>query len=96
MKLNSLGSYRFYREAAVALGFEVVRQDNMTNHLRTHYDRVRQELVTNYDKLRDRGASVEYLDKMTVGLENWVRASDAGHLRWGIQLLRKPVMQVTN
>ena len=96
LQLNSLGSYRFYREAAVALGFEVVRQDNMTNHLRTHYDRVRQELVTNYDKLRDRGASVEYLDKMTVGLKNWVRASDAGHLRWGIQLLRKPVMQVTN
>lgn len=90
LQLNSLGSLRFYREAAEALGFEILRQDEMTNHLRTHYDRVREDLVDNYDKLRESGASAEYLDKMIVGLENWVKAADNGHLAWGIQLFRKP------
>ena len=81
---------RFYREAASAVGLETVEQREMTNQLRTHYDRVREDLVTNYDKLRDSGASAEYLDKMIVGLENWVKAADAGYLAWGIQIFRKP------
>ncbi|HET7408909.1 MAG TPA: methyltransferase domain-containing protein [Paracoccaceae bacterium] len=90
LQLNSLGSPRFYRETAQALGFEVVAQQDMTEHLRTHYDRVREDLVANYDRLRESGASAAYLDKMIVGLENWVKAADAGHLAWGIQLFRKP------
>lgn len=90
LQLSSLGSPRYYREAAQALGFEVLRQDDMANHLRTHYDRVREELIANYEMLRENGASSEYLDKMIIGLENWVKAADAGHLAWGIQLLRKP------
>jgi sarcosine/dimethylglycine N-methyltransferase len=90
LQLNSLGSFRFYKEAAKALGFEVLEQQVLTEQLRTHYDRVREELEANYDKLRDSGASAEYLDKMIVGLKNWVKAADAGHLAWGIQLFRKP------
>ncbi|WP_420563606.1 methyltransferase domain-containing protein [Thalassobaculum sp.] len=90
LQLTSLGSMRFYREAASAVGLETVEQREMTNQLRTHYDRVREDLVTNYDKLRDSGASAEYLDKMIVGLENWVKAADAGYLAWGIQIFRKP------
>jgi glycine/sarcosine/dimethylglycine N-methyltransferase len=90
LQLNSLGSPRFYREAAEALGLEVLAQEDMTGHLRNHYDRVREDLIANYDKLRASGASAEYLDKMIVGLENWVKAADAGHLAWGIQLFRKP------
>lgn len=90
LQLNSLGSMRFYREAAEALGFEVVEQEDLTPHLRNHYARVHEELQANYDKLRENGASAAYLDKMAVGLQNWVKAADAGHLAWGIQLLRKP------
>jgi sarcosine/dimethylglycine N-methyltransferase len=90
LQLSSLGSPRFYREAASALGFEVLRQDDMTHHLRNHYARVREELLANYDKLRENGASAAYLDKMAIGLENWVKAADAGNLAWGIQLFRKP------
>ena len=37
-----------------------------------------------------RAVADEYLDKMAVGLENWVKAADAGHLAWGIQTFRKP------
>lgn len=90
LQLTSLGSMRFYREAASAHGFDTVAQHDLTGHLRTHYDRVREDLVANYDKLRESGASVEYLDRMIVGLENWVKAADAGYLAWGIQIFRKP------
>ncbi|GGB59781.1 hypothetical protein GCM10011316_34790 [Roseibium aquae] len=90
LQLNSLGSFRFYREAATALGFEIVEQRQMTEQLRNHYFRVRQELLANYDRLRNEGASAEYLDKMSAGLQNWVRSADQGHLAWGIQLFRKP------
>lgn len=90
LHLNSLGSFRFYREAARALGFEILNQEELTQHLRRHYDRVREDLVANYDDLREGGASADYLDRMVAGLENWVKAADAGHLAWGIQLFRKP------
>ncbi|PTW53224.1 glycine/sarcosine N-methyltransferase [Breoghania corrubedonensis] len=90
LQLNSLGSPRFYREAAEALGFETVTQRDMVDQLRTHYFRVREELMANYDKLRAEGASAEYLDKMADGLQAWVDAADAGNLAWGIQLFRKP------
>ncbi|MGI3211598.1 methyltransferase domain-containing protein [Roseovarius tibetensis] len=90
LQLNSLGSMRFYREVAETLGFEIVEQDDMTGQLRNHYARVREELLANYDRLRENGSSAEYLDKMAIGLENWVKAADAGHLAWGIQTFRKP------
>jgi hypothetical protein len=64
---------------AEALGFEIVEQDDMTGQLRNHYARVREELLSNYKSLRENGSSAEYLDKMAVGLENWVKAADAGH-----------------
>lgn len=89
LSLTSLGSFRFYRETALSLGFEVVEQRDMTAQLRTHYDRVREELSARYDALQA-NASKEYMDKMLVGLENWVKAADAGYLAWGIQHFRKP------
>jgi sarcosine/dimethylglycine N-methyltransferase len=89
LHLNSLGSFRFYREVALAQGFQVIDQVDLTAHLRNHYARVREELIANYDKLAS-SASKEYLDRMITGLENWVKAADAGHLAWGIQRFRKP------
>lgn len=90
LQLNSLGSPRFYRETAEALGFETVGQDEMAYQLRSHYARVREEMLANYDKLREAGSSAKYLDNMAVGLENWVKAADDGYLAWGIQHFRKP------
>lgn len=90
LELRDLGSMQFYRETARELGLEVVAQEDMTHQLRTHYSRVREELVANYDRLKAAGASVDYLDRMIVGLENWVAAADAGKMAWGIQLFRKP------
>jgi glycine/sarcosine/dimethylglycine N-methyltransferase len=90
LKLNDLGSFRFYRETAGALGFEIVEQLDLTAELRNHYQRICEELEANYDRLREAGASAGYLDNMKTGLTNWVKAADEGHLAWGIQLFRKP------
>lgn len=89
LSLNSLGSFRFYREAAESLGFDVLDQVDLTHNLRAHYDRVRQELEANYDRVGE-SSSKEYLDKMLVGLANWVKAADEGYLAWGFQRFRKP------
>jgi len=90
LKLRDLGSLRYYAEAAEAAGFRLVEQEVLTEHLRNHYDRVREELRANYDALRDAGATAQYLDNMETGLGHWVNAADAGHLVWAIQIFRKP------
>ncbi len=40
LNLRDLGSMRFYREAAQALGFEVLDQRDLVRNLRTPYSRV--------------------------------------------------------
>jgi sarcosine/dimethylglycine N-methyltransferase len=89
LDLRDLGSMRFYREAAQSVGFEVLEQTDLVDNLRVHYDRVREELEARRTEL-ERKSSAEYLDKMLVGLKNWVDAADSGHLAWGIQHFRKP------
>lgn len=89
LSLTSLGSLGFYREAAARVGFEVLAQEVITEHLRTHYDRVRQELEARMPTL-DGAISADYVSRMMAGLKRWVDAADAGHLTFAIQLLRKP------
>ena len=89
LALDSLGSARRYREMAAAVGFEAVAEIDLTPHLRTHYDRVREELEASRDALAE-VASADYLDRMALGLARWVEAADAGHLAWQVFLLRKP------
>ena len=77
LNLRDLGSMRFYREAAQDIGFEVLDQIDLVHNLRTHYDRVRQELESRRSELEQK-SSADYLDKMVVGLRNWVEAADQG------------------
>ncbi len=90
LNLQDLGSPGFYAAAARDVGFIVDRFDDLTGHLRSHYTRVREEMLANREALIAKGASASYLDRMGVGLENWVKAADAGHLAWGVMLMRKP------
>ncbi|MEZ0367384.1 methyltransferase domain-containing protein [Mycobacterium sp. pUA109] len=89
LNLADLGSMRFYREAAQAVGFDVVDQIDLVGNLRTHYDRVREELEARRVELEQK-SSAAYLDKMLLGLKEWVDAADHGYLAWGIQRFRKP------
>jgi sarcosine/dimethylglycine N-methyltransferase len=81
--LDSLGSFAFYREAARDLGFEETAVVDLTRQLPRHYAHVAEELKRNYDRLTA-GSSTEYLDRMLLGLDNWVKAGDRGYLAWGI------------
>jgi sarcosine/dimethylglycine N-methyltransferase len=86
--LRSLGSFGFYRAAALARGFETVSIEDLTHDLRAHYARVREVLLADYDEMARR-SSCDYLDRMIVGLGNWVDAADKGYLAWGIMTFRK-------
>jgi glycine/sarcosine/dimethylglycine N-methyltransferase len=86
--LESLGSFRFYRETAERLGFETLDLVDLTPNLRRHYARVAEELRTHYDELVGK-SSKAYLDRMLVGLDNWVKAADSGYMSWGILRFRK-------
>ena len=86
--LSSLGSPGFYRDAAKRNGLEEVSTELMTHQLRNHYDRVRRELKSRYDEMIKK-SSQAYVDRMLVGLANWVDAADKGYLAWGILHFRK-------
>lgn len=86
--LESLGSFKFYWDEARKQGFELMAIDNMSNHLVTHYDRVRQETEKQYDDIVD-ACGKEYIDRMIQGLNHWVKAGHEGHLNWGILHFKK-------
>ncbi|MBJ3776979.1 hypothetical protein [Acuticoccus mangrovi] len=74
----------------MAAGFDVVEQEVLTHHLRTHYARVLEELTARADELRNQGVTAEYIDSMSTGLRHWVKAADAGNLAFAIHVFRKP------
>jgi sarcosine/dimethylglycine N-methyltransferase len=87
--LDSLGSFTFYRDAAIAAGLEPVETDDLTPHLVFHYSRVRDQLQRERDALAGR-VSAEYVERMLKGLGHWIEAGQKGYLAWGIMEFRKP------
>ncbi len=87
--LSSLGSPGFYRTAAEKLGFEVVEFDDQTNQLVNHYQRVLEE-TEKFTPALEQKIDPQYVARMKTGLTHWIEGGRAGHLAWGIFLLRKP------
>lgn len=87
--LESLGSFAFYRDAALAAGLEPVETVDLTPQLITHYGRVRRELLNQRDAMAGR-VSDEYIERMLKGLGHWVDAGSQGYLAWGILKFHKP------
>ena len=87
--LDNLGSFAAYKEFAALAGLDHVADDVLSPQLRNHYDRVREVLVADYDRMCEL-SSKGYVDRMIEGLENWVAAADTGYLAWGIQHFRRP------
>ena len=81
--LESLGSPGFYRENLHKLGFVELSFDPMLEQLRTHYDRIREELTARRASLGGH-VSADYIDRMIAGLGHWVEGADRGDLAWGI------------
>jgi sarcosine/dimethylglycine N-methyltransferase len=88
LKLESLASPAWYRQEFVRSGFQEVEWCDLSPQLLNHYVAVRLSLRAHYDMLR-RDISTAYMDRMLVGLDNWVSAAHAGYLRWGIFHFRK-------
>ncbi len=86
--LESLGSFAYYREIADKIGFELLDTVDYTHNLRMHYHRVGEDLRRDYDQLV-KVSSKAFVDRMLVGLENWVKAADSGYMAWGILHFRK-------
>jgi len=86
--LDSMGSFAFYREVAAELGLEEVGCVDRSEHLRTHYARVRAELERQRPALGE--VSEDYVERMLAGLRSWVDAADEGWLAWGILHFRRP------
>ncbi|MCB1521513.1 MAG: methyltransferase domain-containing protein [Hyphomicrobiaceae bacterium] len=87
--LASLASPAFYRRELEKLGFATSSFEELTQHLRTHYDRIGAELVRRRGEIETK-ASKAYVDRMLQGLRNWVDGADRGHLAWGIFRFDKP------
>jgi sarcosine/dimethylglycine N-methyltransferase len=87
--LSSLGSFAFYRRSLQALGLEDAGCEAMTGQLRTHYARVRAELIARRGELKGE-VSDAYVDRMLEGLTHWVEAAGKGLLAWGVIHYRKP------
>lgn len=86
--LESLGSFAYYREVADKIGFDLIDTVDYTHNLRMHYHRVGEDLRRDYDQLA-KVSSKAFVDRMLVGLENWVKAADSGYMAWGILHFRK-------
>lgn len=86
--LDSMGSFRFYKETLLSLGFEEIQIIDLTNQLITHYSRVYHELGSRYEDIVNL-SSQAYIDRMKEGLNNWVDAGKKGYLAWGILHFRK-------
>jgi len=87
--LSSLGSFAFYRQTCAYAGFNEKAIVPMTDQLITHYARVKEELDNNKDCISGK-VSEEYIERMLIGLDNWIDAGKNGYLSWGIMHFVKP------
>lgn len=81
--LESLASFRFYREVAPTVGLSLVRIVDLTEQLGRHYAEVRAELARRRDEMVER-CTPAYVERMDEGLGHWIDAAEAGRLAWGI------------
>jgi len=89
IRLSSLASVAFYREAAKKAGLEVVDIREHPDQLGRHYGRVREELIRDRENI-EKTVSTEYIDNMIEGLGHWVDGAATDKLNWGILHFRKP------
>lgn len=87
--LDSMGSFAFYRDVCRDAGLEEVAILDCTGQLRTHYARVREELLRQRPALAG-DVGTAFIDQMVAGLSSWVDAADRGWLSWGILHFRRP------
>lgn len=86
--LDSMGSFKLYRELAKKNGMSEVEIEDLSKYLPLHYGRVAKELESRKDEIKGK-ISDEYVERMLTGLGHWVEAGNKGHLAWGILHFKK-------
>ncbi len=81
--LRSLGSPKYYQDAARQIGFAVKNYEILDPHLIEHYGRVLSEMERRDDEL-EKVVSRDYIENMKKGLRHWVEGGHNGYLAWGI------------
>jgi len=83
IQLSSLASFGFYHAELTTRSFKKANTEDLTDHLRIHYDRVGQALKNRYDEAVALSGQT-YVDNMIKGLQHWVDGAHRGYLAWGI------------
>ncbi len=81
--LDSLGTVRFYREAAKEIGWRELQVFNLSDHFVKHYERVLQELEQRHEDLLG-DFSEEYLEEVRHSTQHWVSAGMEGNFKWAM------------
>lgn len=81
--LSTLGSPRFYREAANTCGMKEVGFIPYAHQLVNHYSRVLKETEKKEKELK-LVVSEDYISRMKTGLNHWVNGGQNGYITWGI------------
>lgn len=85
--LKSLETLDFYITYGKSLGFNVEFHD-FSENLSIHYSRILEETKLQIDQLKS-FCSEEFLERMILGLEKWINASEKHYLTWGVLKLTK-------
>ena len=87
--LDSLGTVRFYQEAAKEIGWRELQVIDLSDNLVTHYEGVLQNLERRHEDLLGE-FSEGYLEEVRHGTQNWVSAAKEGNFKWAMFHYQKP------
>ncbi|MET8685877.1 methyltransferase domain-containing protein [Streptomyces sp. NPDC004732] len=83
LSLPPFATAAHYTDQLRALAFTEVEFDDLTDHIRTHYDRLAEELHTPKPGLLD-AVSTTYVETLRTSLDRTAAACHDGYFSWGI------------
>ncbi|MCQ4040831.1 methyltransferase domain-containing protein [Streptantibioticus rubrisoli] len=83
LAMGRFATLDFYRARLGELGLAPVEFEDLSEHLLTHYIRLTEEVREHGEELAQ-VISPGYLERLGGNLPLWARASQEGHLAWGI------------
>lgn len=87
--LDSLGSPKFYRQAAREMGWQEVEFVDLSEQLVNHYSHILSSIEKNQSEAI-KVSGEDYISRMKKGLRHWIEGGQKGYLTWGIFRFHKP------
>lgn len=89
LHLTDMETFTGYREAMERAGFVVTGIEDRTADLRTHYERLAEEIARMEPELKEH-ISADAIDEARRGAEMWRSCASRGRIEWGYLTARKP------